>query len=65
MILEFSSLKSNKGVAKKKLNKEPNDLYSSPDIIRVIKSKRINWAGHVARVGERTVIYRVFWGGEI
>jgi hypothetical protein len=31
---------------------ELNDLYSSPNIIRVIKSRRIRWAGHVARIGE-------------
>ena len=33
-------------------NKELNDLYSSPNIVRVIKSKRMRWAGHVARMGE-------------
>ena len=31
---------------------ELNDLYSSPNIVRVIKSKRIRWVGHVARIGE-------------
>ena len=34
-------------------NKELNDLYFSPNITRVIKSRRMKWAGHVARVGER------------
>jgi hypothetical protein len=34
-------------------NKELNALYSSPNIIRVIKSRRLRWAGHVARMGER------------
>jgi hypothetical protein len=34
-------------------NEELNDLYSSPNIFRVIKSRRIKWAGHVARMGER------------
>ena len=29
-----------------------NDLYSSPNIVRLIKSRRMRWAGHVARVGE-------------
>jgi hypothetical protein len=38
---------------RKLLNEELNDLYSSPNIIRVIKSKRMGWAGHVVRVGER------------
>ena len=33
-------------------NEEPNDLYSSPNIARVIKSRRMRWAGHVARMGE-------------
>jgi hypothetical protein len=33
-------------------NGEPHNLYSSPDIIRQIKSRRIRWAGHVARTGE-------------
>jgi len=41
-------------------NEEPNDLNSS-NIIRVIKS-RIGWAGHVARMGERRGVYRVFVG---
>jgi len=34
-------------------SKELNDLYSSPNIIRVIKSRRMRWAGHVARMVER------------
>ena len=33
-------------------NEEINDLYCSPNIVRVIKSRRIRWAGHVARMGE-------------
>jgi hypothetical protein len=33
-------------------NEELNDLYSSPNIIRVLKSRRMRWAGHVARMGE-------------
>ena len=35
-------------------NEELNDLYSSPNIVRVIKSRRMRWAGHVARMGERS-----------
>jgi len=42
-------------------NEEPNDLYSSTNIIRVIKWRRIIWTGHVARKGERS-IYRVLVG---
>jgi hypothetical protein len=34
-------------------NEELRDLYSSPSIIRIIKSKRMRWAGHVARMGEK------------
>jgi len=42
-------------------NEELNDLYSSPSIVQVIKSRRMIWAGHVARMVERTV-YRVLVG---
>ena len=38
---------------------ELNDLYSSPNILRVIKSRRMRWAGHVARMGEERGVYRV------
>jgi len=34
-------------------NEELNDLYSSPNIVRVIKSRRMRWAGHVARMVRR------------
>ena len=40
-------------------NEELNDLYSSPNIVRVIKSRRMRWAGHVARMGEERGVYRV------
>jgi hypothetical protein len=43
-------------------NKELYALYSSPNIIRVIKSKRLRWAGHVARMGERRSAYRALVG---
>jgi len=44
----------------RKLHKEElNDLYSSPNIVRVIKSRRMRWAGHVAHVAERRGLYRV------
>jgi hypothetical protein len=38
---------------------ELNYLYCLPNIVRVIKSRRLKWAGHVAFVGERTVVYSV------
>jgi len=40
-------------------NDELNDLYSTPNIVRVIKSRRMRWAGHVARIGEERGMYRV------
>jgi len=40
-------------------NEELNDLYSSPNIVWVIKSRRMRWAGHVACMGEERVVYRV------
>jgi len=43
-------------------NEELNDLYSSPNIVRVTKSRRIRWAGHVARMGEERGAYRVLVG---
>ena len=39
---------------------ELNDLCSSPNIVRVIKLRRMKWAGHVARMGEERGVYRVF-----
>jgi len=39
-------------------NGELNDLYSSPNIMGVIKSRRMRWAGHVARMGEERGMYR-------
>jgi hypothetical protein len=38
------------------------DLYSSPSIIRIIKSRRMRWAGHVARMGEKRNAYRLLVG---
>ena len=43
-------------------NEELIDLYSSPNIVRVIKWRRMRWVGHVARMGEETVVYRVLVG---
>ena len=47
----------------RRLHKEElNDLYPSPNIVRVIKSRRISWAGHVARMGEERGCIGSFWG---
>jgi hypothetical protein len=43
-------------------NEEPNDLYSLPNIVWVVKSRRIRWTGHVARMGEERGVHRVFVG---
>jgi hypothetical protein len=43
-------------------NEELRDLYSSSSIFRIIKSKRMRWAGHVARMGEKGNIYILFAG---
>jgi hypothetical protein len=40
-------------------NEELHNLYSSPNIIRIIKSRSIRWAGHVARMGEKRIVYRL------
>ena len=41
------------------IHEELNDLYSSPNIVRVIKWRRMGWAGHVARTGEERGVCRV------
>ena len=51
-----------KGNGENYIMKELNDLYSSPNIFRLIKSRRMMWAGHVARMGERRDVYRVLVG---
>ena len=43
-------------------NEELNDIYSLPNIVRVVKSRRMRWAGHVARMGEDRVVHRVLVG---
>ena len=43
-------------------NEELNDLYSSPNIVRVIKSIRMRWADHVACMGEEWGVYRILVG---
>jgi hypothetical protein len=43
-------------------NEEMNDLYSLPNIVRVVKSRRMRWAGHVSRMGEERGVHRVLVG---
>jgi hypothetical protein len=43
-------------------NEELHDLYSLPNIVRLIKSRRMRWAGHVARMGKWRGVYRIFVG---
>jgi hypothetical protein len=43
-------------------NEELRDLYSSPSIIRIIKSRRMRWTGHVARLEQKRNAYRLFMG---
>ena len=50
------------GEWRKLRNEELNDLYCSPNIVRVIKSRRTRWAGHVVCMGERRGVYRVLVG---
>jgi hypothetical protein len=45
---------------RKLYNEELHNLYSSTSIIRMIKSRRMRWAGHVARMGEKRNVYRLF-----
>jgi hypothetical protein len=47
---------------RKLYNEELHNLYSSPSIIRIIKSRRVRWAGHVARMGENRKVYRLLVG---
>ena len=49
----------------RKLHKEElKGLYSSPNIVRVIKSRRVRWAGHVARMGKGEEYTGCWWGNQ-
>ena len=44
------------------MNEELNDLFSLPNIVRVVKSRRMRWAGHVARMGKGKGVHRILVG---
>ena len=50
------------GEWRKLRNEKLTDLYSLPNIVRVVKSRRMRWAGHVARMGEDRGVHRVLVG---
>jgi hypothetical protein len=58
----FGPKREEDGSWRKLHNDELNDLYSLPNIVRAIKSRRMRWAGHVARMGEGRSVYRVLVG---
>jgi hypothetical protein len=58
----FGPKREEDGSWRKLHNDELHSLYSSPNIVRVIKSRKMRWAGHVARVGEGKGVYRVLVG---
>jgi hypothetical protein len=58
----FGLKREEDGSRRKLHNDEIHSLYSSPNIVRVIKSRRIRWAGHVARMVEGRGVYRILVG---
>jgi hypothetical protein len=58
----FGPKREEDGSWRKLHNDELHNLYSSPDIVRVNKSRRMRWAGHVARMGDGRGVYRVLVG---
>jgi hypothetical protein len=59
----FGPKREEDGSWRKLHNDEFHSLYSSPNIVRVINSRRMRWAGHVALMGEGRGVYRVLVGG--
>jgi hypothetical protein len=58
----FGPKREEDGSWRKLHNDELHSLYSSPNIVRVIKSRRMRWAGHVARMGDGRGVYRILVG---
>ena len=58
----MSAIQIHKREWRKIHNEELNNLYSSPNIVWAIKSRKMRWAGHVARKGEKRGVYRVLVG---
>jgi hypothetical protein len=58
----FGPKREEDGSWRKLHNDQFHSLYSSPNIVRVIKSRRMRWTGHVTRVGEGRGVYRVLLG---
>jgi hypothetical protein len=58
----FGPKREEDGSWRKLHNDELHNLYSSPNIVSVIKSRRVRWAGHVTRMGEGRGVYRVLVG---
>jgi hypothetical protein len=58
----FGPKRKEDGSWRKLHNDELHSLYSAPNIVRVIKSRRMRWAGHVVRMGDRKGVYRVLIG---
>jgi hypothetical protein len=64
VVRRIFGLKRDESIAgwRKLHNEELHNLYSSPSTIRMIKSRRMRWAGHVARMGEKKNAYRILVG---
>jgi hypothetical protein len=58
----FGPKREEDGLWRKLRNDELHGLYSSLNVVRVIKSRRMRWAGHVARMGEGRDVYRILVG---